>query len=230
MGLLALDYATRSSKKLVRFLKNHDLKKQLLSIEARLEEEIKLGKIIFPKRENIFRSLQLVQPYEVKVVILGQDPYHNFNQADGLAFSVSNFQSLPPSLRNIFIEIENDLNIKIEKKGNLENIAKQGVLLLNSILTVEKNNPGSHKNIGWEKLTDIIISSLSLMGNIVFILWGNFAKKKSNLIDNNINLVINSSHPSPFSAHKGFFGSKPFSKCNDYLISKGKEPIKWNLK
>ena len=212
------------------FLKNHDLKKQLLSIEARLEEEIKLGKIIFPKRENIFRSLQLVQPYEVKVVILGQDPYHNFNQADGLAFSVSNFQSLPPSLRNIFIEIENDLNIKIEKKGNLENIAKQGVLLLNSILTVEKNNPGSHKNIGWEKLTDIIISSLSLMGNIVFILWGNFAKKKSNLIDNNINLVINSSHPSPFSAHKGFFGSKPFSKCNDYLISKGKEPIKWNLK
>ena len=217
-------------KNWLSFLKNHDLKKQLLSIEARLEEEIKLGKIIFPKRENIFRSLQLVQPYEVKVVILGQDPYHNFNQADGLAFSVSNFQSLPPSLINIFIEIENDLNIKIEKKGDLENIAKQGVLLLNSILTVEKNNPGSHKNIGWEKLTDIIISSLSLMGNIVFILWGNFAKKKSNLIDNNINLVINSSHPSPFSAHKGFFGSKPFSKCNDYLISKGKEPIKWNLK
>ena len=217
-------------KNWLSFLKNHDLKKQLLSIEARLEEEIKLGKIIFPKRENIFRSLQLVQPDEVKVVILGQDPYHNFNQADGLAFSVSNFQSLPPSLINIFIEIENDLNIKIEKKGDLENIAKQGVLLLNSILTVEKNNPGSHKNIGWEKLTDIIISSLSLIGNIVFILWGNFAKKKSNLIDNNINLVINSSHPSPFSAYKGFFGSKPFSKCNDYLISKGKEPIKWNLK
>ena len=117
LGLLALDYATRSSKKLVRFLKNHDLKKQLLSIEARLEEEIKLGKIIFPTRENIFRSLQLVQPDEVKVVILGQDPYHNFNQADGLAFSVSNFQSLPPSLINIFVEIENDLNIKIEKKG-----------------------------------------------------------------------------------------------------------------
>ena len=217
-------------KNWLSFLKNHDLKKQLLSIEARLEEEIKLGKIIFPKREIIFRSLQLVQPDEVKVVILGQDPYHNFNQADGLAFSVSNFQSLPPSLINIFIEIENDLNIKIEKKGDLENIAKQGVLLLNSILTVEKNNPGSHKNIGWEKLTDIIISALSLMGNIVFILWGNFAKKKSNLIDNNINLVINSSHPSPFSAHKGFFGSKPFSKCNDYLISKGKEPINWNLK
>ena len=217
-------------KNWLSFLKNHDLKKQLLSIEARLEEEIKLGKIIFPKREIIFRSLQLVQPDEVKVVILGQDPYHNFNQADGLAFSVSNFQSLPPSLINIFIEIENDLNIKIEKKGDLENIAKQGVLLLNSILTVEKNNPGSHKNIGWEKLTDIIISSLSLIGNIVFILWGNFAKKKSNLIDNNINLVINSPHPSPFSAHKGFFGSKPFSKCNDYLISKGKEPIEWNLK
>ena len=195
-----------------------------------MEEEIKLGKIIFPKGEIIFRSLQLVRPDEVKVVILGQDPYHNFNQADGLAFSVSNFQSLPPSLINIFVEIENDLNIKIEKKGDLENIAKQGVLLLNSILTVEKNNPGSHKNIGWEKLTDIIISSLSLIGNIVFILWGNFAKKKSNLIDNNINLVINSPHPSPFSAHKGFFGSKPFSKCNDYLISKGKEPINWNLK
>ena len=217
-------------KNWLSFLKNHDLKKRLLSIEARLEEEIKLGKIIFPKRENIFRSLQLVQPDEVKVVILGQDPYHNFNQADGLAFSVSNCQSLPPSLINIFIEIENDLNIKIEKKGDLGDIAKQGVLLLNSILTVEKNNPGSHKNVGWEKLTDIIISSLSVMGNIVFILWGNFAKKKSNLIDNNINLVINSSHPSPFSAYKGFFGSKPFSKCNDYLISKGKEPIEWNLK
>ena len=217
-------------KNWLSFLKNHDLKKQLLSIEARLEEEIKLGKIIFPKRENIFRSLQLVQPDEVKVVILGQDPYHNFNQADGLAFSVSNCQFLPPSLINIFIEIENDLNIKIEKKGDLGDIAKQGVLLLNSILTVEKNNPGSHKNVGWEKLTDIIISSLSVMGNIVFILWGNFAKKKSNLIDNNINLVINSSHPSPFSAYKGFFGSKPFSKCNDYLISKGKEPIEWNLK
>ena len=217
-------------KNWLSFLKNHDLKKQLLSIEARLEEEIKLGKIIFPKREIIFRSLQLVQPDEVKVVILGQDPYHNFNQADGLAFSVSNCQSLPPSLINIFIEIENDLNIKIEKKGDLGDIAKQGVLLLNSILTVEKNNPGSHKNVGWEKLTDIIISSLSVMGNIVFILWGNFAKKKSNLIDNNINLVINSSHPSPFSAHKGFFGSKPFSKCNDYLIKKGKGPIKWDLK
>lgn len=217
-------------KNWLSFLKNHDLKKQLLSIEARLEEEIKLGKIIFPKREIIFRSLQLVQPDEVKVVILGQDPYHNFNQADGLAFSVSNFQSLPPSLINIFIEIENDLNIKIEKKGDLAGIAEQGVLLLNSILTVEKNNPGSHKNVGWEKLTDIIISSLSVMGNIVFILWGNFAKKKSNLIDKNINLVINSSHPSPFSAYKGFFGSKPFSKCNDYLISKGKEPIEWNLK
>ena len=211
------------------FLKNHDLKKQLLSIEARLEEEIKLGKIIFPKRENIFRSLQLVQPDEVKVVILGQDPYHNFNQADGLAFSVSNFQSLPLSLINIFIEIENDLNIKIEKKGFRKYCETRSIAFkFNSYC--RKNNPGSHKNIGWEKLTDIIISSLSLIGNIVFILWGNFAKKKSNLIDNNINLVINSPHPSPFSAHKGFFGSKPFSKCNDYLISKGKEPIKWNLK
>ena len=118
-------------KNWLSFLKNHDLKKHLLSIEARLEEEIKLGKIICPKREIMFRSLQLVQPDEVKVVILGQDPYHNFNQADGLAFSVSNFQSLPPSLINIFVEIENDLNIKIEKKGDLENIAKQGVLLLN---------------------------------------------------------------------------------------------------
>ena len=217
-------------KNWIGFLKDHDLKKQLLSIQARIEEEIKSGKIIFPKRENIFRSLRLVHPREVKVVILGQDPYHNFNQANGLAFSVNNDQPHPPSLRNIFIELESDLKIKIEKKGDLGTIAKQGVLLLNSILTVEKNNPGSHKNIGWEKLTDKIISSLSLMGNKVFILWGNFAKKKSNLIDNNINLVINSSHPSPFSAYKGFFGSKPFSKCNDYLISKGKEPIEWNLK
>lgn len=217
-------------KNWIGFLKNHDLREQLLSIQDRLEEEIKSGKIIFPKRENIFRSLRLTKPNEVRVVILGQDPYHNFNQANGLAFSVSNGQPIPPSLKNIFIEIENDLKIKIEKKGDLEIIAKQGVLLLNSILTVEINNPGSHKNIGWERLTDIIIRSLSLRGNIVFILWGNFAKKKSSLIDNNNNLVISSSHPSPFSAHKGFFGSKPFSKCNDYLIKKGKEAIKWNLK
>ena len=217
-------------KKWKGFLKNHDLKQQLLSIQARIEEEIKLGKIIFPRRENIFRSLRLVQPNEVKVVILGQDPYHNLNQANGLAFSVNNDQLLPPSLKNIFIEIESDLKIKIEKKGDLETIAKQGVLLLNSILTVEKNNPGSHKNIGWEKLTDNIISSLSLVGNIVFILWGNFAKKKSNFIDKNTNLVICSSHPSPLSAHKGFFGSKPFSKCNDYLVKNGKGPIKWDLK
>ena len=216
-------------KKWQNFLNEGSLEERLLSIQSKLEKEINEGKIIFPSSENIFKSLELVAPENVKVVIIGQDPYHNFNQANGLAFSVSRNQPLPPSLKNIFIEMGNDLKKDINCDGNFEEIAKQGVLFLNSILTVEAHKPGSHKDIGWEKLTDSIIASLSDQNDIAFILWGNFAKNKENLIDQDHNLVITSSHPSPFSANISFFGSKPFSKCNLYLNSVGKNSINWTL-
>ena len=216
-------------KKWQNFLNEGSLEECLLSIQSKLEKEFNEGKIIFPSSENIFKSLELVAPENVKVVIIGQDPYHNFNQANGLAFSVSRNQPLPPSLKNIFIEMGNDLKKDINCDGNFEEIAKQGVLFLNSILTVEAHKPGSHKDIGWEKLTDSIIASLSDQNDIAFILWGNFAKNKEHLIDQDHNLVITSSHPSPFSANISFFGSKPFSKCNLYLNSVGKNSINWTL-
>ena len=216
-------------KKWQNFLNEGSLEECLLSIQSKLEKEFTEGKIIFPSSENIFKSLELVAPENVKVVIIGQDPYHNFNQANGLAFSVSRNQPLPPSLKNIFIEMGNDLKKDINCDGNFEEIAKQGVLFLNSILTVEAHKPGSHKDIGWEKLTDSIIASLSDQNDIAFILWGNFAKNKEHLIDQDHNLVITSSHPSPFSANISFFGSKPFSKCNLYLNSVGKNSINWTL-
>ena len=216
-------------KKWKNFLNEGSLEECLLSIQSKLEKEFNEGKIIFPSSENIFKSLELVDPENVKVVIIGQDPYHNFNQANGLAFSVSRNQPLPPSLKNIFIEMGNDLKKDINCDGNFEEIAKQGVLFLNSILTVEAHKPGSHKDIGWEKLTDLIIASLSDQNDIAFILWGNFAKNKEHLIDQDHNLVITSSHPSPFSANISFFGSKPFSKCNLYLNSVGKNSINWTL-
>ena len=212
-----------------KFLNNRQLKKRLLSIQRILEKEIKEGKTIFPNSRNIFRSLELIAPEKVKVVIIGQDPYHNFNQANGLAFSVSKDQPFPPSLKNIFLEMEKDLNKKISCNGDFEKIAKQGVLFLNSFLTVEAHKPGSHKDIGWEVITDSIITSLSKQKNIAFILWGNFAKNKKILIDPKHNLVLTSSHPSPFSANISFFGSRPFSKCNSYLNSVGKDPIDWAL-
>ena len=212
-----------------KFLNNRQLKKRLLSIQRILEKEIKEGKTIFPNSRNIFRSLELIAPEKVKVVIIGQDPYHNFNQANGLAFSVSKDQPFPPSLKNIFLEMEKDLNKKISCNGDFEKIAKQGVLFLNSFLTVEAHKPGSHKDIGWEVITDSIITSLSKQKNIAFILWGNFAKNKKILIDPKHNLVLTSSHPSPFSANISFFGSRPFSKCNSYLNSVGKDPINWAL-
>lgn len=212
-----------------KFLNNRQLKKRLLSIQRILEKEIKEGKTIFPNSRNIFRSLELIAPEKVKVVIIGQDPYHNFNQANGLAFSVSKDQPFPPSLKNIFLEMEKDLNKKISCNGDFEKIAKQGVLFLNSFLTVEAHKPGSHKDIGWEVITDSIITSLSKQKNIAFILWGNFAKNKKILIDLKHNLVLTSSHPSPFSANISFFGSRPFSKCNSYLNSVGKDPINWAL-
>ena len=211
------------------FLKESDIEKPLLSIKSLLEKEKKLGKEIFPSTENIFRALELVSPEDVKVVVVGQDPYHDINQANGLAFSVNKNNTIPPSLKNIYREIKRDLNSKTLQNGDLTQIAKQGVLFLNSVLTVEAHKPGSHLNIGWQEITDTIISLLSSEKNIVFMLWGNFAQLKEKFIDLNSNLVLKTSHPSPLSAYRGFIGSRPFSKCNKFLKSKGKKIIDWSL-
>lgn len=187
-------------------------------------------KIIYPKQENIFNALKLT-PYEnVKVVIVGQDPYHGENEAHGLSFSVLDGVKLPPSLKNIYKELDNDLGIKPSLSGNLTNWSKEGVLLLNASLTVIKDHPNSHKDIGWQKLTDYIIKIINLKEEpVVFILWGKYAQTKKILITNQNHLIIESSHPSPFSAHQGFFGSKPFSKTNKFLIKNKKKPINWQL-
>ena len=211
------------------FLKESDIEKPLLSIKSLLEKEKKLGKEIFPSTENIFRALELVSPEDVKIVVVGQDPYHDINQANGLAFSVNENNIIPPSLKNIYREIERDLNSKTLQTGDLTQIAKQGVLFLNSALTVEAHKPGSHLNIGWQEITDSIISLLSSEKNIVFMLWGNFAHLKEKFIDLNSNLVLKTSHPSPLSAYRGFIGSRPFSKSNKFLKSKGKKTIDWSL-
>ena len=187
-------------------------------------------KDIFPPKNYIFNALKLTPLSKVKVVIVGQDPYHGIGQAHGLSFSVQDGITLPPSLKNIYKELKSDLGIKQATSGNLTKWAEEGVLLLNAVLTVEKDKPASHKNLGWERLTDYIIKVLNNNENpIVFILWGNFAKEKKKYITNKKHLVIESAHPSPFSANHGFFGSKPFSKTNNFLISKGIEPINWNL-
>lgn len=185
---------------------------------------------IFPPKDNIFDALKLT-PYEnVKVVIIGQDPYFNIGKAHGLSFSVPNDFPIPPSLQNIYKELETDLNIKRASSGNLTKWAEEGVLLLNAILTVEKDKAASHKNLGWELLTDYIIKVINLKEEpVVFILWGNFAKAKKSLITNKKHLIIESSHPSPFACRNGFFGSKPFSKTNAFLIKNNIKPIDWDL-
>lgn len=181
----------------------------------------------FPPKNQIFRAIELTPFEEVKVVILGQDPYHNDFQANGLCFSVSDKVTAPPSLKNIFKELEDDLGIK-KTSNELENWALQGVLLLNATLTVQAHSPNSHKDLGWEHFTDFIIKEISdKKENIVFVLWGAFAQKKEHLIDNQKHYILKSAHPSPFSVHRGFFGSKPFSKINNYLKSKQLSEIQW---
>ncbi len=183
---------------------------------------------IYPKVENIFNALNLVKFNDVKVVILGQDPYHEPNQAHGLAFSVEGNVLLPPSLQNIFKEISNDLNIEQSKDGNLERWAKQGVLLLNTVLTVRKGQANSHKDKGWEQLTSRIIELLNERETpIVFLLWGSQAKKIGEKINNRNHLILTSVHPSPLSAYNGFFGCKHFSKANEFLQKNGLEKIDW---
>ena len=173
-------------------------------------------KTIYPKYEDIFKAFRLCDINKIKVVIIGQDPYHGVNQANGLAFSVEDNIKTPPSLKNIFLELKNDLNI--EKTNNsLDNWARQGIFLINSVLTVEKDKPGSHKMLNWERFTDYVIKVISeKKENIVFILLGNYAKSKKNLIDEKKHLIIETTHPSPFSVYRGFFGSKIFSKTNKH--------------
>ena len=188
-----------------------------------------LSGTVYPPPKFIFRAFELTPFDKVKVVILGQDPYHGAGQANGLCFAVNKGVRLPPSVQNIYKEIESDLWEPTHyPNGDLEEWAGQGVLLLNATLTVEASSPGSHQNKGWEEFTDAVIKTLSEQKeHLVFILWGAYAQKKGAVIDASKHLVIKSAHPSPFSAYSGFFGSKPFSKCNEYLFEHGELPIDW---
>ena len=193
-------------------------------------DEQRLTKTIYPPKEQVFRVFDLALE-DIKVVILGQDPYHNPGQACGLSFSVNDGVPLPKSLINIYKELHDDLGIKPAKTGNLESWFKQGVFLLNAVLTVEKNSPASHSKMGWENFTDYIIENISEKNeNVIFVLWGAYARSKNKLINSSKHKIIESAHPSPLSAYRGFFGSKVFSQINSYLAENGRETINFELK
>lgn len=198
------------------------------SLSKFLQKEYESGKVIYPSAQNYFNALDLVELKNVKVVILGQDPYHGPGQAHGLSFSVPEGVRLPPSLKNIFKELKDDLGKEIPTTGNLERWAKQGVLLLNAVLTVEESKAAAHQKKGWEQFTDKIIEVVNReCDHVVFILWGAYAQKKAAFVDRKKHLVLESVHPSPLSSHRGFFGSKPFSQANKWLKAKGLAPIDW---
>ena len=201
-------------------------KEYFLKIKEKVRDEYK-HKTIFPPANRVFYALRETSYKDTRVVILGQDPYHGVGEANGLCFSVNEGIKMPPSLNNIYKELYSDLGIK-RTTTDLSDWAKSGVLLLNSVLTVEKDKPASHKMIGWEEFTDSIIKKLNEKEEpVVFILWGNFAKSKAKYITNPHHLVISSSHPSPFSVNYGFFGSRPFSKTNEFLKKHGLKEIEW---
>lgn len=209
------------------FIFKQDYYQQLLEF---LEYESTHNKTIYPPQDQIFNAFDLSSFENTKVIILGQDPYHNEGQAHGLSFSVPDGVSIPPSLRNIYQELFSDLDITPSQSGNLTHWASQGVLLLNSVLTVEKNSPGSHAKSGWVDFTDTVIDILNeKKQNLVFLLWGSYAQQKAELIDKDKHLVLTAAHPSPFSAHKGFFGANHFSKTNDYLKIHNQQTINWKL-
>jgi len=213
-----------------KVLYNEFQKDYFIKLKQFLEDEKSKNKKIYPPGNLIFNAFEKTPFNKVKVVILGQDPYHGFGQAHGLCFSVPDGMKIPPSLRNIYKELNTDVDFVIPKSGNLEKWANQGVLLINATLTVRDSEAGSHQKKGWEAFTDNVIKTVSdEKENIVFILWGNYAQSKESLIDNNKHLIIKSVHPSPLSASRGFFGSKPFSKTNSYLQDKGFDRIDWNL-
>ncbi len=210
----------------LKIVENSEGFKKFLSI---VDNEYKT-KTIFPPRDYVFNALKLTPYNNVKVVIVGQDPYHGVGEAHGLSFSVQKGIKIPPSLQNIYKELNDDLKIPPKGNGDLTNWTKEGVLLLNAVLTVEKDKAASHRNLGWELFTDYIIKLVNAKDTpVVFILWGNFAKEKKKLITNSKHLVLTSPHPSPFSAYSGFFGSKPFSKTNEFLVKTGQKPIDWSL-
>ena len=201
-----------------------DYYQELQEFVKKRREEVR----VFPEEKNVFRALELTPFESVKVVILGQDPYHGFGQAHGLSFSVQKGTLLPPSLRNIYKELQEDLGGELSTEGDLSHWAKQGVLLLNTVLTVEEGNANSHKGMGWERLTNRLIESLNELNHpVIFILWGKPAQDKEKLITNSNHVILKAPHPSPLSAYRGFFGSKPFSRVNDILIQQGQTPICW---
>jgi uracil-DNA glycosylase len=211
-------------------LKHELCKERMQTLREFLLAEKKSGKTIYPASDEIFSAFKHTPFDRVKVVILGQDPYHGPNQAHGLCFSVPHGIRPPPSLMNIYKELKSDLNITPPVHGNLQTWAEQGVLLLNSVLTVEKDKAASHQKKGWEEFTDFAIRALNeSREHLVFILWGSYAQKKGFFIDQKKHCVLESVHPSPLSSHRGFFGSKPFSKTNAYLESKSLNPIDWKL-
>ncbi|MFK5938076.1 MAG: uracil-DNA glycosylase [Sulfurimonas sp.] len=208
---------------------NEFKKDYFISLKQFIEDEYK-NSTIFPQYDNIFRAFNLLKLSELKVVIIGQDPYHGLNQANGLAFSVCDSCKVPPSLKNIYKELVDDIHCATPANGNLTKWVEQGVLLINSVLTVEESKPNSHKDKGWEIFTDAIIKKISDKNeNIVFILWGKPSQKKEKLIDENKHCILKSAHPSPLSAYRGFFGSKPFSKTNNYLKEHNIQVIDWCL-
>lgn len=212
-------------------LLKHEFEKEYFKdLESFVSNEYK-NKTIFPKVTDVYNAFRYTPYGEVKVVLLGQDPYHGDNQAEGLCFSVKKGIRKPPSLVNIFKELRDDLGHEIPINGSLTSWSKQGVLLLNTVLTVEKDKAASHKEKGWEKFTDEVIKIINDKNTpVVFILWGAYARSKKKLITNPNHYIIESAHPSPLSAHNGFYGSKPFSKANQFLKEKGLEPINWEIK
>lgn len=197
-------------------------------LKSFLKSEYEKKKVIYPQKSEYFRALDLTPVEQVKVVILGQDPYHGPGQAHGLCFSVQQGVRFPPSLMNIYKERQSDLNFPIPESGDLTRWGEQGVLLLNSVLTVEKEKAASHQGQGWERFTDRVISIVNEQcPHVVFILWGSYAQKKAAFVDRSRHLVLESAHPSPLSSYRGFFGSKPFSKANAFLVSKGLTSVNW---
>lgn len=210
-------------------LKDEFEKEYFQKITSYLKHEIASGIVVYPKGGNIFKAFDSTPLNRVKVIILGQDPYHGEGQAHGLSFSVQEGVHQPPSLQNIFKELRDDLRIPLPNTGNLELWAQRGVFLLNSVLTVRAGLPASHSKIGWSLFTDRVISILSeKREGVVFMLWGNYARSKRELIDHNKHLVLEAAHPSPL-ARGAFFGCRHFSKANEYLIAKGKDPVNWSL-
>lgn len=212
-------------------LKRENKKEYMQKLKNFLENEYAdSSKIIYPPKEDIFNAFKNTPLDKVKCVIIGQDPYHSPNQAMGMSFSVRKNVPIPKSLKNIFVEIQNEYGYDIPTNGDLTPWAKQGVLLLNSVLTVREHEPGSHRGIGWETFTDSVIKLIETKDvPVVYMLWGNYAKSKQELITNKNHLVLTATHPSPFSAHKGFFGCGHFAKCNEFLKENEIEEINWKI-